>query len=154
MRKLSAAELEREKERLLRMWRAFAIAQERDRARREANPPSAEELLERRIRESRGDTDPITRAFLACAVDLWIHEFRYWSPEARVRKAHELADVIAFEQGVAVMCDAEARGTGRKGALGEAFNAVAQGLALLAYCPGGVTFAGQHWEAQRAEVPV
>lgn len=29
-----------------------------------------------------------------------------------------------------------------------AFNAVARGLALCAYLPGGVTFAGMHWQAE------
>lgn len=29
--------------------------------------------------------------------------------------------------------------------LADTFNALARGLALLAHCPGGVSFAGPHW---------
>lgn len=34
---------------------------------------------------------------------------------------------------------------GKRGSAAQAFNAMAKGLAALAYAPGGVTFAGQHW---------
>lgn len=39
-------------------------------------------------------------------------------------------------------------GGGKAGQVAEAFNALADGLAILAFRPGGVTFAGRHWEAQ------
>lgn len=35
----------------------------------------------------------------------------------------------------------------RKGDSARAFNALAQGLAVLAFAPGGVDFAGEHWQA-------
>ena len=38
-------------------------------------------------------------------------------------------------------------GEGKKGEAAGVFNAMARGLAILAFCPGGVTFFGQHWEA-------
>ena len=62
-------------------------------------------------------------------------------------------EVISHHQGIAAICDTEARGTARKGDLALCFNAMAQGLALLAFCPGGIVFAGHHWEAQTPEVP-
>jgi hypothetical protein len=108
---------------------------------------SDEEILRMRIAESEQDVDPVTKAFLGLTVPMWIELMRPWRPERREQKAHELGELIAYEQGVAALCDPEARGTARKGELGKAFNAIAQGLACLAFCPGGIVFAGHHWEA-------
>lgn len=105
------------------------------------------DLLRMRIEESRGDLDPVTSAFLGLAVPMWIDQMRAWHPDRRAYKGRELVEVIAYEQAVAAMADPEARGTAKKGEKGRAFNAIAQGLACLAYCPGGVVFAGHHWEA-------
>lgn len=118
------------------------------RAEREAKwaATSDEELLRMRIEESRKDLDPVTTAFLGVSVPMWIALMRPWHPERRATKAHELVEIIAYEQGVAALCDPEARGTARRGELGKAFNAIAQGLACLAFCPGGIVFAGNHWE--------
>jgi hypothetical protein len=33
-----------------------------------------------------------------------------------------------------------------KGTTAKAFNALAEAVALLAYCPGGITIFDQHWE--------
>ena len=38
-------------------------------------------------------------------------------------------------------------GGGKIGEAADVFNAVAQGLAMLAFCPGRVTLFGEHWEA-------
>lgn len=108
-----------------------------------------EEILRMRIDESAGDLDPITKACLGMAVPMWIDRMQYWRPAYREETAHKLAEVVAYEQSVAALCDTEARGTARKGDLGKAFNAIAQGLACLAFCPGGVVFAGSHWEAKQ-----
>lgn len=123
----------------------------RQRAEREAKwaRTSDEEILRMRIEESRKDLDPTTKAFLGLTVPMWIEVMRPWHPDRRVHKGRELVEVIAYEQGIAAMCDPEARGTARKGELGKAFNAIAQGLACLAFCPGGIVFAGHHWEANR-----
>lgn len=109
---------------------------------------SDEEILRMRIEQSRGDIDAVTTAFLGAVVPMWIETLRPWHPDRRVAKARELVEIIAYEQGVAALCETEARGTARKGELGKAFNAIAQGLACLAFCPGGIVFAGHHWEAQ------
>lgn len=121
------------------------------RAEREAKwaATSDEELLRMRVAESEHDVDPVTKAFLGVTVPMWIDLMRRWHPERRQHKAHDLVEVIAYEQGVAALCDPEARGTARKGEIAKAFNAVAQGLACLAFCPGGIVFAGHHWEANR-----
>lgn len=36
---------------------------------------------------------------------------------------------------------------GKPGESARLFNTVAHALAVLAFCPGGVTFCGEHWEA-------
>jgi hypothetical protein len=108
---------------------------------------SDDEILRMRVAESEQDVDPVTKAFLGLTVPMWIELMRPWHAERRVHKGHELAELIAYEQAIAAMCDPEARGTVKRGELGKAFNAIAQGLACLAYCPGGIVFAGHHWEA-------
>lgn len=110
---------------------------------------SDDEVLRMRIAESEKDVDPVTKAFLGLTVPMWIEMMRGWHPDRRVSKGHELVEIIAYEQGIAALCDPEARGTAKRGERGKAFNAVAQGLACLAYCPGGIVFAGHHWEAYR-----
>ena len=40
---------------------------------------------------------------------------------------------------------------GKRGETARVFNALAKSLAVLAFCPGGVTLFGQHWEATRDE---
>lgn len=127
----------------------------RMRAEREAYWASrtAEDLLRMRIEESVGDTDAITRSLLGFAVPIWIDKMRFWRWEYRQQVAALCQEVISHHQGIAAICDTEARGTARKGDLALCFNAMAQGLALLAFCPGGIVFAGHHWEAQTPEVP-
>jgi len=126
----------------------IALRRARERAEREAQwaAMSDEQLLRLRIAESAAEFDRVTGAFLGLAVPMWIDQMRYWPAERRANKAHELAEVIAFGQGSAAMADPAARGTEKKGGLALTFNALAQGLACLAFCPGGVVFAGHHWE--------
>ena len=38
-------------------------------------------------------------------------------------------------------------GPKRKGEVAELFNQLAHSIAVLAFCPGGVTVFGEHWEA-------
>ncbi len=119
------------------------------RAEREAywSSRTEEDLLRMRIEESQGDTDSLTKALLGLAVPMWIDKMRHWRWAYRQEVARKLVDIICSEQAIAAMCDPDARGTARKGGLGGAFNAVAQGLAILSFCPGGIVFAGHHWEA-------
>lgn len=104
-----------------------------------------EQWLTMRIEASKQDLDPITTACLGVAVPMWIDRMRGWQSEARQETALELGDLIACSQGAAALSDPEARGTARKGELARVFNALAQGVAILAFCPGGITFAGHHW---------
>lgn len=135
-----------EQERALR--ERIAARHARERAERDAKwaATSDQQLLRMRIEESRGDIDPVTASFLGLAVPMWIDRMRAWDPDRRAFTGRELVETIAYEQSVAALADPEARGTAKKGEKARAFNAIAQGLACLAFCPGGVVFAGHHWE--------
>ena len=81
-------------------------------------------------------------SMLQVAVPLWIEKLRSrpWVYIAG-RAAHcgqlvaEKGDVLQF-------------GSKKKGAAGEAFNALAEGLACLSFAAGGVKFMGMHFETQ------
>lgn len=121
------------------------------RAEREAywSSRTEEDLLRMRIEESEQDVPPLMRLFLVTSVPMWIHEARFWRPAYREQKAHEIGKEIAASQ--ALVADGNVEGRPGKaegrGEIAAGFNLLAQGLALLALCPGGVVFAGQHWEA-------
>lgn len=76
---------------------------------------------------------------LALAVPLQIRELARLTHDQRAETAERCAQVVA-EHGDDLMF-----GSRRKGETAHVFNALATGLALAAYQPGGVTFAGQHW---------
>lgn len=107
-----------------------------------------QELLAMRIEESQGDAPPLMRLFLSTSVPMWIDEVRYWRPAYREQKAHEIGEEISASQELVADANVEGRvGKGERGWVAIGFNLLAQGLALLAYCPGGVVFAGHHWQA-------
>jgi hypothetical protein len=91
---------------------------------------------------------------LELAVPLWIERVRRrWSDESRIARARQLVEVIAGEgDKILFPIRAEPKSRQAYARLGtaEAFNALAEALALLSFAPGGVTFAGRHWES-RAE---
>jgi hypothetical protein len=80
---------------------------------------------------------------LAVAVPLWIERYRHVDPEDAQRRSQVCLDVIA-SRGDQILYRSE-----KKGGTAVAFNHLAEALAILAFSPGGVTFAGQHWEAFR-----
>ena len=77
---------------------------------------------------------------LEVAVPLWIEDVRSWTTERRMNRAAICGQHIA-EKGDVLQFG------GKKGEAAEAFNRLAEGLAILAYWPGGVTFSGVRWEA-------
>lgn len=126
---------------------------DRERAERDAKwaAMSHEDILRMRIDESANDFDAITKACLGAAVPMWIDRMRRWLPREREERAHAHVELTAHSQGVAAIADREAALSSklhRPGEMGLAFNAVAEGVAILAYCPGGVVFAGSHWEVK------
>jgi len=86
-------------------------------------------------------SNPLLAVSLECAVPLRILEHRKTDPEERIKRARELANVVA-SHGDDILYRSK-----RRGESAAAFNALAEGIALLAYAPGGVTFLGAHWEA-------
>ena len=82
---------------------------------------------------------------LSAAVPLWIEKLRALEPEQRLARAGGLSDIIAAHGDIILY-----RG-GKRGESAKAFNALAEGLAIGAFQPGGVTFAGEHWCVNHAE---
>lgn len=75
---------------------------------------------------------------LQLAVPMWIQRLRGTDEWQRVALAREDAQAVA-ERGDALMYRS------KPGRSGEVFNALARGLAIAAYQPGGVTAFGEHW---------
>jgi hypothetical protein len=80
---------------------------------------------------------------LRVAVPLWIEKVRGWSETERIRRAVICAQYIG-SHGDALQF--RSKNTARSTA-GQAFNRFAEGLAIAAFAPGGVTYGDQHWEA-------
>ena len=75
---------------------------------------------------------------LAAAVPMWCHEMRSWSPERRVERAQVCAQYVA-EHGDVILY--KGKGTA------EAFNRLAEGIAICAFQPNGVRIFNLHFEA-------
>jgi hypothetical protein len=89
---------------------------------------------------------PALMPVLELAVPLRILELRYGSWGVRKALAAEA------EQTVAEHGDDLLFGGPTKGATARAFAALVTGLAVLALQPGGVSFAGRHWEARPSAI--
>lgn len=81
-------------------------------------------------------------ATLQAAVPMWIDQYQNWDTYSRQCRATHCADEVAAHGDILVFKQKTAEG--RKGTV-NAFNRLAEGIAILAYNPGGVTFAGHHW---------
>lgn len=103
-------------------------------------------VLEQSGHHGAGLGGPWFRPLLLDAVPRWAQRHADTAPDARVARAHELGEVIAYSQGAAALADPDAVGTEQPGALAEVFNAIAEGLAIGAFCPGGATLCGINWE--------
>lgn len=99
------------------------------------------------------------RMSLSLAVPLWVQRFidERWSIDALMRLGPKVASVLGSE-GTALMWPAKPDKGGalmpdgtraRAPALGTAglFNLLAQGLAAASFVPGGIKFAGAHFES-------
>lgn len=78
---------------------------------------------------------------LQLAVPLWIERLRERPWEYVQQRAKECSQHIAGH-GDNLLFRAK-----KKGQSAEAFNRLAEGIACLSFCPGGVKIFGQHWEA-------
>lgn len=86
-------------------------------------------------------------AALSVSVPLYIHELSKQSWPERQRIARECAEIVATKGDVILFKSKKGEETKR------AFNALAQGIACLAYAPGGVRIFGLHFEAVDQEEP-
>jgi hypothetical protein len=86
-------------------------------------------------------TEALLAATLEVAVPMWIEQMRSWPPERVQARAKELAPVIASTADNVLF-----RGK-KRGQTAEAFNRLAEGVACLAFAPGGVKIFGLHFEA-------
>ena len=84
---------------------------------------------------------------LSVAVPLWIEEFRHLSFDEIQKISNDSAQIVA-EKGDVIQFKST-----KKGESAAAFNALARGIACLAFAPGGVTTFGSHWEAKRDAAP-
>lgn len=82
----------------------------------------------------------LLRITLGAAVPLWIAELRKLTPEQRIALARECGDIVAAKGDVIQFRSK------KPGETAKAFNALAKGIAALAFSPGGVTFLGDHYE--------
>lgn len=89
--------------------------------------------------------DALLAATLATAVPLWIMrlEQQPWSYIAQ--RAPECAQIVA-EKGDIIQYRSK-----KEGETAKAFNALAEGIAICAFSPGGVKFMGMHFEARHPE---
>lgn len=100
-----------------------------------------------------GKWDTTFLALMMVAVPGWVERHFRTEPDVRVKRAHELGEVIAYSQGAAAICDPDAR-CSEEGEIAKVFNAMAEGLAIGAYCPDGATFIGINWIVSGAELRV
>lgn len=82
---------------------------------------------------------------LQLAVPMWIDRLRGNPWEAIQERAKVCSQHIA-EHGDLILFKGK-----KKGESAEAFNRLAEGIACLAFCPGGVKLFGSHWEACLSE---
>jgi hypothetical protein len=93
----------------------------------------------------RQDSDPVLLAMLELAVPAWIDRVRPLSWPERKARANACLAIIGYGDNLeSIACLT----TGVKGGA-QAFNAVAEALAIGALQPGGVTWCGLHWEARQ-----
>lgn len=84
----------------------------------------------------------LLRSTLSVAVPMWIERLRSLGWDLVLERAKVCSQVIA-EKGDVIMF----RG-GKKGETAYAFNHLAEGIACLAFAPGGVHVFGDHYDAK------
>lgn len=80
---------------------------------------------------------------LDAAVPLWIEQFRKLPEEEWQRMLDEINKDFSAKMEYVIHR--------KEGETAQAFNDLARAIALLSFCPGGVTCFGQHWETRRVE---
>ncbi len=80
---------------------------------------------------------------LDAAVPLWIEQFRKLPEEEWQRMLDEINKDFSAKMEYVIHR--------KEGETAQAFNDLARAIALLSFCPGGVTCFGRHWETRRIE---
>ena len=103
-------------------------------------------LLKRAVEKRAGSIPaPGTNLFsmMQLAVPLWIERMKAkGGPDDEDRKKAQETSGILGERGDILLC-----GGGKKGEVADQFNRVSHAVAVLAFCPGGVSLFGSHFEA-------
>lgn len=100
---------------------------------------------ERRIE----DKSRMLGLWLEIAVPIWIHRFESegWTPERRIEAAQRAAALIGERADLLIR---EPTKREHHDTRAELLNAIAAGVAAMAYCPGGVTVFGKTFAANDA----
>lgn len=88
--------------------------------------------------------EQLLKIYLEAAIPVWQHKLKSQPWEYLIERATEAAGIIASQGDLLIE-----RPT--KGATAEVFNRLAEGVAILSFLPGGVTFFGVHYEAKHSE---
>lgn len=78
---------------------------------------------------------------LQMAVPLWVRKVRGYSDAERAVRLKAVVDIVAFQGDILLF------GSKTKGAAGNVFNHLAEGIALLSLVPGGVKTFGMRFDA-------
>jgi hypothetical protein len=100
---------------------------------------------------------------LSAAVPLWILEVRGWTQLERAERAAACAAIVSMGEkqdevrgrhgaGPALLANGEIASGSNEGGPAAVFTAIACGLAILSYQPGGIFYAGRHWETKPGPV--
>lgn len=100
-----------------------------------------QKILSERMEETLDNTKHLLGMALSAAVPIWIERLRLEPWSYVQERANACADIVAGK-GDIIMFRSK-----KKGETAGAFNALAEGIACLAFCPGGVKMFGEHWEA-------
>lgn len=97
------------------------------------------------FRAMRNESLPIA---MAAAVPLYIIRFQEKGgpDDEDIRQAHAMAGKLGEHGDILLF------GGGKKGECAELFNETARAIAVMAFCPGGVTVFGNHFEAKSGAV--
>lgn len=87
---------------------------------------------------------------LEAAVPLWILELQHIR-DRRVREQTRMKWAKDAAAAIAHKGDVLQYGSKKRGEAADAFNHLARGLAVGSFQPGGITFAGKHWETLEPE---
>jgi hypothetical protein len=90
--------------------------------------------------DSYSTTRELLRTSLEAAVPLWVLRVRSYTIAERDERLQYCGQMIA-EHGDDILFRSK-----KKGGTAAAFNALAEGIAILSFAPGGVNVFGGHWE--------